>query len=79
MISKDAILLFILTVVFIGTMVVFSCIDQTAYQYEYETIDGDVGIARYCDTYRGVPHCVLDDKTQVYGIKQYKRILEEEE
>lgn len=78
MISKDEIVLFILTVVFIGSMVVLSCIVKTAYQYEYETIDGDVGIARYCDTYRGIPYCVLDDKTQVYGIKQYK-IIEEKE
>lgn len=77
MIDKGTIFLIILTVVFIGVMVASSFIDKTAYQYEYETIDGDVGIARYCETYRGIPHCTLDDQTQVFGIKQYKMIQEE--
>jgi hypothetical protein len=47
--------------------------------YEYETIDGEKGIAVYCEAFRGVPYCALDDGTAVYGIKKYKKVAEEEE
>lgn len=48
--------------------------------YEYETIDGEKGTATYCiNPYRGIPYCILDDGTKLYGIKQYKKVQKEEE
>ena len=48
--------------------------------YEYETIDGEKGTATYCtNPYRGIPYCILDDGTKLYGIKQYKKVQREEE
>ena len=47
--------------------------------YEYETIDGEKGSATYCiNPYRGIPYCILDDGTKLYGIKQYKKVQKDE-
>lgn len=48
--------------------------------YEYETVDGEKGTAAHCGCpYRGVPYCRLDDGTEVYGIKEYRRTPKEKE
>lgn len=54
--------------------------ERAMYQYEYETTDGDSGIAVSCGVpLRGLPYCVLDDGTRVYGLKQYKKVSREKE
>ena len=54
--------------------------DYTVRSYEYETIDGEKGIATYCiDPYREIPYCILNDGTKLYGIKQYKKVQKKKE
>lgn len=48
-------------------------------KYEYETFDGEKGMALYCypiNRTRQNPYCVLEDKTQVFDIKKFKKIDE---
>lgn len=60
--------------------IVLTINDYMVRSYEYETIDGEKGTATYCtDPYREIPYCILDDGTKLYGIKQYKKVLKEEE
>lgn len=46
-------------------------------KYEYETLDGEKGMALYCypiNRKRENPYCVLEDRTEIYNIKTMKRI-----
>jgi hypothetical protein len=48
-------------------------------KYEYETFDGEKGMALYCypiNRNRQNPYCVLEDRTQVFDIKEFKKIGE---
>ena len=48
-------------------------------KYEYETFDGEKGMALYCypiNRNRQNPYCVLEDRTQVFNIKEFKKIDE---
>ena len=48
-------------------------------KYEYETFDGERGVALYCypiNRSRQNPYCVLEDRTQVFNIKKFKKINE---
>ncbi len=48
-------------------------------KYEYETFDGEKGMALYCypiNRNRENPYCVLEDRTQVFDIKEFKKIGE---
>lgn len=48
--------------------------------YEFETIDGQTGTAERCWTpSRGVPRCILDDGTMVFGLKSYKEVPAKEQ
>lgn len=51
-------------------------------KYEYETLDGEKGMALYCypiNRTRQNPYCVLEDKTKVFDIKKFKKIDEGKE
>lgn len=51
-------------------------------KYEYETLDGEKGMALYCypiNKKRENPYCVLEDRTQVFDIKKFKKIDEGKE
>ena len=51
-------------------------------KYEYETFDGERGVALYCypiNRSRQNPYCVLEDRTQVFNIKKFKKINEGKE
>ena len=51
-------------------------------KYEYETFDGEKGMALYCypiNRKRENPYCVLEDKTKVFDIKEFKKIDEGKE
>lgn len=51
-------------------------------KYEYETLDGEKGMALYCypiNRKRENPYCVLEDKTKVFDIKEFKKIDEGKE
>lgn len=75
----DDILPTALAVFFIIAAIAIVAADYSG-RYEYETTDGEKGIAAHCGApYRGVPYCRLDDGTEVYGIKQYKKIEEGKE
>lgn len=48
-------------------------------KYEYETFDGEKGMALYCypiNRNRQNPYCVLEDRTEVFDIKEFKKIDE---
>lgn len=48
-------------------------------KYEYETFDGKKGMALYCypiNRNRQNPYCVLEDRTEVFDIKEFKKIDE---
>lgn len=48
-------------------------------KYEYETFDGEKGMALYCypiNRNRQNPYCVLEDRTEVFDIKEFKKIGE---
>lgn len=76
----DGILIIFMVIAVMALVGTINLREREMYQYEYETIDGDSGIAVSCGTpYRGVPYCVLDDGTRVYGLKQYKKVSKEEE
>ena len=50
--------------------------------YEYETFEGERGVALYCypiNRSRQNPYCVLEDRTQVFNIKKFKKINEGKE
>ena len=73
------ILTMIITMIFLLVAIALSVNDFMT-GYEYETIDGEKGTATYCiNPYRGIPYCILDDGTKLYGIKQYKKVQKEEE
>lgn len=75
----DDILPIALTIIFILFAIAITSDDYSG-RYEYETLDGEKGIAAHCASpYRNVPYCRLDDGTMVYGIKEYKKTPKEEE
>lgn len=77
---REPIVIILAVVLLIVSLISLEAVDIVTHQYEYETTDGEAGIAEYCTTpYRGVPYCRLDDGTEVYGIKQYKKVSREEE
>lgn len=48
-------------------------------KYEYETFDGKKGMALYCyptNRNRQNPYCVLEDRTEVFDVKEFKKIGE---
>lgn len=48
-------------------------------KYEYETFNGEKGMALYCypiNRNRQNPYCVLEDRTEVFDIKEFKKIGE---
>lgn len=66
--------------IFLLIVAIAPTINDYMSSYEYETIDGEKGTATYCiNPYRGIPYCILDDGTKLYGIKQYKKVQKEEE
>lgn len=75
---KELIVIILAVVLLMVSVISLRAIDTVTHRYEYETTDGEAGIAEYCVTpYRGVPYCRLDDGTEVYGIKQYKKVSRE--
>lgn len=73
------VLIVILVIMGILTFLTF-VFGETVIEYEYETVDGETGVATYCDTpLRSVPYCVLDDGTRIYSIKKYKVLKKEQE
>ena len=51
-------------------------------KYEYETFDGEKGMALYCypiNKKRENPYCVLKNKTEVFDVKKFKKIDEDKE
>lgn len=72
----DFIIAFLISVGVIALVGAINIGERNTYQYEYETSDGDSGAAVSCGVpYRGVPYCILEDGTRVYGLKQYKKVL----
>ena len=48
-----------------------------SYYYEYESVDGEKGVAINCHgATRRIPqaNCLLEDGTKVYGVKSFKKI-----
>lgn len=49
-----------------------------SYHFEYETVDGEKGRANFCfQPFREVPYCDKEDGTKIYGLKSYKKVIEE--
>lgn len=72
-------ILLVMLVMLCVVTVIISVLGETVIGYEYETVDGETGVAEYCDTpYRSVPYCLLDDGTRVYSIKKYKTMRNKE-
>lgn len=62
----------IIVMMCIAVLITFA-MSGTTTEFEYETVNGETGIAKYCKTpFRGVPYCRLDDGTRIYSIKKYK-------
>lgn len=63
----------------VAIFVFFIALDNQSLEpkYEYETLDGEKGMALYCypiNRKRENPYCVLEDRTEIYNIKRMKRI-----